>query len=66
MRSVDFEFEYHGSLWLVRPTTADAREHLMASVSEDAQWFGGALVVEPRYVDALASGLEGDGFTTEV
>lgn len=45
--------EPHGSIVLVRPLRDDVREHLEDNVQEDAQWFGGALVVEPRYVDGL-------------
>lgn len=55
-----FEVENHGSLFLVRPLTDDVdawlREHT------DGQWFGRALVVEPRYVMDLVDGLVAEGF----
>jgi hypothetical protein len=35
---------------------------LRDKVSEQAQWFGGTLVVEPRYVGDLASALQAEGF----
>lgn len=54
---MDFTFENHGSIWLCRPQNDAAREHLEDNVSEEAQWFGGALVVEPRYVDELVGQL---------
>jgi hypothetical protein len=60
---MDFQFENHGSICLVRPFNKTARKHLQENVSEEAQWFGGALVVEPRYMDDLATGLESEGFT---
>jgi hypothetical protein len=60
--SEDFTFINHGSIWLVRPATPELREHLEANVSDQAQWFGGALVVEPRYVDTLADALQGEGY----
>lgn len=58
----DFTFQNHLSLFLVVPRNAAAREHLEANVSDEAQWFGGALVVEPRYAKALAVALINDGF----
>ena len=64
MNRPDFVFENHFSLFLVQPMNASAREHLESRVGDDAQWFGGALAVEPRYVDGLADGLESEGFTT--
>ena len=59
---VDFNFENHGSTWLVRPTSAAARKHLANGVSEEAQWFGGALAVEPRYIESLAQRLQDEGY----
>jgi hypothetical protein len=60
--SADFTFINHGSLWLVIPAGTAQRAHLAAHVSDEAQWLGGALAVEPRYVDGLASALTDDGF----
>jgi hypothetical protein len=40
----------------------EATEWLHVNVQEDAQWFGGALVVEPRYVANLVDGLSEEGF----
>ena len=48
-----FRIEDHGSIVLVRPLTEDVEAWLDEHVSEDARYFGGALVVEPRYVEAL-------------
>jgi hypothetical protein len=46
----DLALENHGSLYLVRPLTKAARKDLEENTGDEAQWFGGALVVEPRYV----------------
>ena len=62
--NADFRFENHFSLFLVQPMTAAAREHLEENVQAGAMWFNGALVVEPRYVEDLALGLEEAGFST--
>lgn len=61
----DYTFENHGSIWLVHPESTDASSHLEASVSTEAQWFGGSLAVEPRHVESLAGSLENDGYTVE-
>jgi hypothetical protein len=38
-----------------------ARDWIAENVSDDAQWFGGALMVEHRYASDLAEGMAGDG-----
>ncbi len=53
--------EDHGSIVLVRPFDKAAREWLTANTSEEAQWFGSALVVEPRYLQALIDGFDMSG-----
>jgi hypothetical protein len=57
----DIQFENHGSVWLVRPLTVVGREWIDENVSDDAQWFGGALAVEPRYVGDIVEGMQIDG-----
>jgi hypothetical protein len=54
-----------GSLILLRGEHAEAREHLEDNVAE-AVWISGCLVVEPRYLQALIEGLQGNGFSVEV
>jgi hypothetical protein len=58
---VDIRVEYHGSLWLVRPLTKAATAWLQENVAGDAQYFGNALAVEPRYIDDLVEGISGSG-----
>ena len=64
--SPDFIFNNLGSICLVCPMNAAAREHLAANVSDEAQWWGDELAVEPRYVESLAEALEDAGFSTEM
>ncbi len=52
-------FQYDGSVVLVRPLHADVREWLQDNCAPQV-WFGGALVCEPRYADALLEGLAED------
>lgn len=59
--TVDVEITNHGSIFLFQPLTDSAREWIEENVSEDAQWFGGALAVEHGYAADLAIGMQGDG-----
>jgi hypothetical protein len=58
-----FTVEDHGSLVLVRPLTDDVEEWLEEHT--DGQWFGGALVVEPRYLKPLLEGMVEEGFVVQ-
>jgi len=62
----DFRVENHGSVVLLCPLTEGARawvtEHL---THPETQHFGGAVVMEPRYVDDVVRGLVSDGLTVE-
>jgi hypothetical protein len=60
-----FTLEDHGTIVLVRPLTADVRDWLLENVAEESQWFGGALVVEHRYVEGLYLGLVSEGFAAQ-
>jgi hypothetical protein len=62
--TADIEIENCGSLFLFRPNSEAAREHLEAHCGE-ATWFGGALVCEHRYAEDLAAALRDDGFAVE-
>jgi len=58
MTTPDISIENHGSIYLFRPLTQPARVWLQDHTDADnSQWFGGALVVEPRYAGDLAHGL---------
>jgi hypothetical protein len=58
----EFTIADHGSIVLVTPTTDECRTFLEDHTGEEAQWFGGALVVEPRYLADLVDGLADWGF----
>lgn len=58
---LDVSVTFHGSIVLVRPLTESATTWLNENVQEDAQWYGGCLVVEPRYFDELMYGMTTDG-----
>lgn len=60
---MDYVFTNHGSLWLCQPKSDEARRHLEEHVDAEAQWWAGALAVEPRYVQGLVEALRTEGFT---
>jgi len=60
---VDVEISRDGSLFLVQPHTSRAQAWIEQNVSSEALWFGGALVVEHRYILDLAQGMIDAGLT---
>ena len=57
----DVQVINHGSLFAFELLTAEARAWVDEKVSDDAQFFGGALICEPRYAQELAQGMLNDG-----
>ena len=55
----------HGSIWLAHPHNDWARRELASRVSDEAQWFGRALVIEPRYVQDFVDAVTADGWYVE-
>ena len=53
-----YQVENHGSLCLVKPLDDEALSWLNENV-EGGQWWGGALAVEPRYLENLLDGMDG-------
>jgi hypothetical protein len=60
----DVVVEYHGSVALLRPMTAEAGDWITEHCApEPWQYLGEALACEPRYVAPIIDGLREDGFT---
>lgn len=57
-----FMIENHGSVVLIIPSDEAERAWLTENVSDESQWWGGALSVEPRYVSDLCDGIVRAGF----
>lgn len=55
------QLENHGSIWLLRPLDAAAREWLHQTAPEEAQFMGDALAIEPRYVEGVQQAFEEAG-----
>jgi len=60
--SCDVHLSFHGSIMLLSPDTQAARDWIEAHIdTEEAQFWAGALAVEPRYLDPILEGLREDG-----
>lgn len=57
----DFLIENHGSIFLFRMNTLEARQWVSENVQDDAQFFGDALVVEWRCARDLAAAIVRSG-----
>jgi len=58
----DLVFENHFSLFLIRPVSPTGQSWLEENVGdENTLTFGGAVVCEPRYVEAIVLGAQSDG-----
>jgi hypothetical protein len=60
--AADFLVECHGSIYLFRPLTKEAREWLDETAPDDAQFVGVALVVEHRYAEHVAEVFKDNGY----
>jgi hypothetical protein len=62
----DFSFQNHGSICILTPLTPAAEdwfsEHLPVDNPETQFWAGG-IVIEPRYVLDIISGIQSDGLS---
>jgi len=58
---IDFELSGHGSVYLLHPLTRAAHAWVNDHLPADATWFGGAVVVEHRYIGPIIGGAIGDG-----
>lgn len=56
----DFKLENHGSIVLVQPLSPACRSWLLLHVP-DGMWWGGCLVVEPRYLETVLQGMLDEG-----
>jgi hypothetical protein len=60
--SPDILVENHGSIFLLRPTTAVGQNWLRENVvGEETQVFGNAVVCEPRFVADIVFGARAEG-----
>lgn len=65
-RTPDVHVHDEGSIVLFELISESAKVWVSEKVSDDAQWFGHRLVVEPRYVEDLVNGMKEDGLEVSV
>lgn len=61
--SVDFTVQDAGSFIILHPVTDDAVDWAATHLPADAQQWCGGTVIERRYFDDIAFGIEADGLT---
>jgi len=61
-RAEDFIVLNGGSVYTLRTISSACEEWIGEHVRGETTYFGGALVVEPRYIARLVEGLEAEGF----
>jgi hypothetical protein len=57
----DFLIRDEGSIYLLYPQSADADSWINQHISEDATWFGSALVIGHRYVEDILRAIVAEG-----
>ena len=65
-RTIHFEAENHGTIWLFRPLTAEAQAWVDEKIDTAAGFFADAVVVEHRYIGAIVEGAAADGLRVRV
>ena len=71
LTETDFEIRNEGSIFLLFPKNDAAREWIDVNIygtdadtgipENEVQWFGGGIVIEPRFVPDIIEGIQGDG-----
>lgn len=60
----DFELQNEGSLVILHPLNDAAGEWIDEHLyTEQTQWWGGGIVIEPRYVEDILDGISDVGLT---
>lgn len=58
---IDVQVINAGGIYLFRPYTEEAKAWIAENTDPDAQWFANGLVVEHRFAEDLAAGMQKDG-----
>lgn len=61
MDNVDLTVRNEGTIFLLNPVSDAGREWVVEHIPEDAQRWGGAVVVEHRYISDIVRGAQADG-----
>ncbi len=60
-RTVDLIVHGGGTIYLLRPTSPTGAVWIEECIQPNAQWFGGGIVVEHRYIRDIILGAISDG-----
>jgi hypothetical protein len=63
MRMADFEVSNHGTIYILTPLTAAARDWVAEFLPEDAQRWAGGVAIEHRYISGVVIGAQRDGLS---
>ena len=65
---MDLSFTDHGSIWLLNAVSEAGQGWIddFIDISSETQYWGGGIVVEPRYVADIALAATRDGLAVEV
>lgn len=61
----DLHVANHGSIFLLKATSKAGKAWIDDNIPDDAMWFGGAVVVEHRYISDIVNGAQSDGLTVK-
>lgn len=61
----DLSIQNEGTIFLLRAHTDAGKEWIAKHIPDDAQHFGGAVVVEHRFIGDIAQGAVNDGLEVE-
>ncbi len=65
--TIDASVENHGSIFIIRPLSNTAKDWLAKYVDQNEyQPYRDAIIVEPRYVDDLVTGMQKGGLHVSV
>ena len=62
---IDFELSGNGTVYLFRRISRAAHDWVEDNLPSNATWFGGAVVVEHRYIGPIIGGAIGDGLVVQ-
>ncbi len=62
----DFCLSHCGSLFILTPLTPPAHAWIGEHIADDAHRWAGGIVIEPRYVVDVITGIFSDGMVVEV
>jgi hypothetical protein len=61
----DLSIQNEGSIYLLRGLSEAGKKWIAENIPDDAQHFGGAVVVEHRFIADIAQGAASDGLEVE-